>query len=183
MKNLAFLSLLAMLMIVWVSCGEDDNRPAPGQEQADVEMIFSGINVQANYQDVTPPTQNKKLTDVLSSTNKNKSQYVNKAEIQYSNTYITVQGEGFNTLKKITVKLLDGPSMNASVVYSYDINLNSSDSDGINDSTNPCLIFLNNIANYLATKKTMYVQVTLNAGNQDINGLKVTLHTTAIFSW
>jgi len=183
MKRLAFFpSLLATLMIVLCSCSKDDNTPPPGTDTTAFNIIFSNISVLKNYQ-ATPPTQSKQLADILTYANKDKAPYVKSVEIQLSDSYITVEGSGFETLRNITVNLLDSSSK---PVYSYNVNLDSvspSDSSKVKDSTNPCVTFLNAVANYLATKKSINMQITLDAGDQDLMGLTVTIHTNAIFSW
>jgi len=181
-KIVLFSSLLVAVMFVLVSCSKSDKAPAPGSDTTEYDVIFKNIDVTAGFQ-VTPPFQSKQLSEVLTYPNRDKAPYVKKAEIQFSKSYITVQGKGFETLKNVTINLREGTSADSKLIYTYDINLSALDSDGISDSTNPCIVFLNNAANYLATKKTINMQITLAAGDQPVTGVTVTMHTSAIFSW
>jgi len=181
MKNLVFFFSL-LTMFVLSSCSKDDT-PGPGQEQATVSVVFSGINISEGYGSTTP-IYTTQLQDVLSSANKDKAPYVQAASIQNSKSYISIQGQGAETLQKATINLMDGTDLVWSkVLYTYNLNLSSVESDGINDSTNPCIAFLSNIADYMAAKKSTNIQVILNAGTENVTNLKVTIHILAIFSW
>jgi len=182
MKKLAFFSLLVVvLMFAFVSCSKDEG-PSPGQEQATFDVVFSGVTVIANYQNVTPPNQTKTLDAVLSVANKDKAKYVNKAEIQYNDSYVTIQGlNAGESLSRVTINLLDGSSVTAT----FNLGKVDANEDGsvITNSTNDCMTFLNSVTNSLASKKSITLQVTLNGGDKDITNLSITLHTKAIFSW
>jgi len=179
MKNSIFFSLLIAVMSVLTACSKDI---APGQEQTAFDVVFNGINIPATY-GTTTPIYTTQLANVLSSANKDKASSVKAVDIQNGKSYISVQGDGVGSLQNVTIDLLDGPDFRSKVVKSYNLNLNSFDSNEIEDSTNPCIAFLSSIADYLSMKKGVNIRVTLNAGAQDITNLKVTVHITAIFSW
>ena len=179
MKKLAFLS---SLLLILASCGGGDDTPPPGKEQRTFDVVFSGITVNANYQNVTPPNQSKQLVDVLSSANKDKISYVKSGNIQYSDSYITIEGlnEG-ESLAGLTINLIDGQTASAS----YNMGKIDAGPDGtpVKDSTNSCMTFLTSITNDLASKKSITLQIILNGGDKDVSNLKVTVHATADFTW
>ena len=181
MKNLAFFSSL-LIILVLTACGGGDDTPAPGSEQRSFDMVFSGITVNANYQNVTPPSQSKQLVDVLSSTNKDKVSYVKGSETKMSNCSITMQGLQTGTsLKSVSVNLVDTQGR---TVYTYNINLAVNIVDEkLKDDTTSCVSFLSNVANYLATNKSITLQIVLNGGDTDVNNLRVTVNIEAIFNW
>lgn len=181
MKNLAFVyCLLAILFMA--SCGGKEDRPLPGNDQKSLSMFFSGITVPANYQNVTPPSQTKKLEDVLSSANKDKVPYIKSGDIQYNDSYIMLEGlKAGESLSKLTVKLIDGQST-ISTFESGRINV-TQDGIPVKDSSNDCMSFLNWVINTLASKKSVTIQIILNGGDVDVSDLKVTVHTTAVFTW
>ena len=182
MKNLTFFSSLLIILFL-ASCGEKDNSPEPGNEQRAFDVVFNGINISANYS-VTTPIQTILLENAMSSTNKDKVAYVKSAEVLNDQSSISIQGlQTGASLNTVTVNIMDGTGPQAKIVYTYNVNLNASDSNGIKDSTNPCTAFLSNSANYLATKKSLNFQIILNAGAQDLSNITVTVHTTAIFNW
>ena len=179
MKKVVFFSLLVALVLV--SCSKDD-KPASGQEQASFDVVFSGIKVLANYQNVTPPNQKKQLTDVLSSINKDKASYVKEAEIQYSNSYILLEGlKPGESLAGLTINLTDGQTSTGA----FSLGKINADPNGdpIKYSTNNCMTFLSTVTNELATKKSVTLQVVLSGSDMDIDDLKITVHTMAIFHW
>ena len=182
MKNLTFFPfLLVSLMFVLGSCSKDDG-PSPGKEESTFDVVFSGINVTANYQNVTPPNQTKTLEAVLSSANKDKARYVNKAEVQYNGSYIGIQGlKAGESLSRVTINLLDGQSAVATCnLGRVDAN---ADGSSVEDSSNNCMAFLNTVTTNLASKKNITLQVILNGGDKDVTNLTITLHTRATFSW
>ena len=182
MKKVAFYySLLAMLIVVLGSCSKDDPAPSPGEEQRTFDVVFNVSNVQAEAGFISP-VQTIQLVNVLSNANKDKASYVKKADALMSNSNITIEGLKVGSeLTGITINLLDNKG---NKVYTNNVNLGIPVSDGkLTDSTNPCVTFLGNVASYLATKKSATLQAVVTGGNNDVSNLKITLHTTAIFSW
>jgi len=179
MKYSALFSLLIVAMSVLTACSKDI---APGQEQAAFDVAFSGIDIRAMQGSIAQNTI--QLTNVLSIANRDKASSVKTVDIQNGKSYIIVQGEGVETLRKVTINLLDGSDeLQSKVIKTYNLNLASFDSNGIEDSTNPCITFLSNITDYLASKKSANIQVILYAGAQELTNLQVTIHITAIFNW
>lgn len=176
MKRIAFIySLLAALFLS--SCSKDDS-PAPGHEQTSFNVSFTGIDVRAGY-DVKPPNQSLQLTSVLS--NRDKASYVKGAETLMGSSNITIQGISSSTaLRSVTVNVVEG----SAIVYSYNVNLGLDITDKtLKDDTNSCTSFLSNIATYIATKKSLTIQIVLNGGDTDISNMTITVHVAAIFSW
>jgi len=184
MKKLTFFSsLLVVLMFVSVSCSKDD-KPAPGQEQASFDIVFNGINVNANYQNVTPPSQTKQMADVLSSANKSNAPYVKSGKVEYSDSYISLQGlNAGESLSNVSINLMNGTS--TSSTYSLGKVTANPDGSTIKVSTNDCMTFLNTVTNSLATSKNKSVtlQVVINGGDTDVSNLNITIHALATFSW
>ena len=181
MKKLAFFSsLLVTLMVVLGACSKDDT-PSPGSEQRAFDVVFSGVNVNAGYQNVTPPSQTKQMADVLSSTNKDKASYVKGAETRTNSCYIAIQELAtVSSLEKVTINLMDGQK----VAHTYNVSLTAVIGDsGGKDDTASCITFLGNVANYLASKKNITLQVILNGGDTNVSNLQITVHIEAIFSW
>lgn len=182
MKRLFFFSsLLVVAMVVLVSCSKDDN-PKPTPEQASFDVVFSGIKVDANYQNVTPPNQTKQLADVLSSANKDKASSVKGGSIQYNDSYVAIQGlNAGQSLNSVAINLMNGQSVSAT----FNMGKVSATADGspLKISSNDCMTFLNSVTSTLVSKKNITLQVVLNGGDTDITNLTITVHATAIFSW
>ena len=178
MKRVKLFSLLLVVVVV-ASCSKD-NSPAPGHEQAVYDVVFNIVTVSANFQVST--SQIKRLTEVLSASNKDKVPYVKGAETQMSSSNIKIQGltKG-SALKTVALNVLDEQGK---TVYTYNINLAIAISnETLTDDTNSCMTFISNVNNYLAAKKNINLQIVINGGTEDVSNLKVTLHSSAIFSW
>jgi len=182
MKNSTILfSLLVTLMVVCGSCSKDDT-PSPGKEQVSFNVVFSGIKVNANYQNVTPPSQTKQLSEVMSAANKDKAAYVKTGSIQYSDSYILLQGlNAGESLSSVTFRLLNGQTE----VTSFNLGKVDANLDGSSKkyADNACVTFLNTVTTNLVTKKSITLQVVLNGGDKDVSNLTITVHTTADFGW
>ena len=182
MKKLAFFFslLLVTVTFLFVSCGGDD-EPTPDPETVSFDVVFSSGTVDAEASGIRPVIS-KQMSDVLSK-NKDKAKSVKAASIQNGQSYITLRGEGFRTPQKVTINLLESAEATSRVLYTYDLNFTATDANGINDSTNPCLSFLNNVVTNLASKKAINLQVIFKAGNQSFSNLTLTVHSTATYSW
>ena len=191
MKNLSFIfSLIAILFMA--SCSEKEHAPIPGNDEKPLIMVFSGINVPANSQNVSSTAQSKELADILSKLNKDKVPYVYSGRIKYEyntlyetisyDTHIKIEGlKEDESLSNMTVKLIDGQSVITT--------LNCGKIDAIQDGdpviymSNDCISFMTWVLNTLVSKKSITLEILFNGGPKDVNDLKVTVHSTAVFSW
>jgi len=183
MKKLVLIfSISVAAMVALVSCG-GDNTPSPGQEQVSYDVVFTGVNVGANYQNVTPPSQEVKLLTVLSSANKDKESYVKTADIQNNESYVMIEGmKAGDALAGFSINLKDGTATTIATISLGKINADPN-GNPIKNSTNSCLTFLSTAATNLATKKKVTFQIVFNGGEKDVSNLKITIHTKAVFSW
>ena len=179
MKKLVFFaSLLILATSVLVSCGKDDS-PAPGNEVAILQMSINAALVESNV--IFSRDQTKQLADVLSAANKDKANYVKSGEIEYSDSYITIQGlKAGESLNNLTINLMNGQS----IATPLNLGKITADSDApIKTSTNSVTTFLNTVVNNLASKKSVTIQVVMAGGDKDLSNISITLYSKATYSW
>lgn len=178
MKKLVFFaSLLLTIMVVTGSCSKDDS-PAPGKEVSVLQVTFNAAFIQSNTD--FSQSQTKQLADVLTAANKDKVNYVKSGEIEYSDSYITIQGlKAGESLNNLTINLMNGTKATP-------LNLGeiTADSDSpIKKSTNAVTSFLNTVVSSLASKKSVTLKVEITGGNTNVSNLTVTLHSKATYNW
>jgi len=176
MKKLAFLSsFLITFMFVLGACSSDDTPPSGNDPvQFDIEFrVYAAANSIVTSESTTSPIQ---LSNVLSSSNKDKVSYIKSSAIIRKDSYISVSGLPVGaTLNNIVFSTLD-----KGVNFQLPATIVSKDTIFYDDAYTD---LLKSIGDYMASKKSITLSATYRAGNIDISNGLIQLHISTAFKW